>query len=501
VNELLEQYRARVGRFGQYSTKKRCRKFKTNNPTEILYICILLNSLNILLQYPPLEMIHKSKGLTEFTLTQTPLHKNKYSKGKKSQLVILSLTIYYILMLSGDVETNPGPDTRINNGIDVMYLNAQSLKAVDKYRSKMQDFHNIIYSHMPHLVAVSETWFTEQVPESELINQDLYLPYRVDRIFDKKAKKSKGGGVLLLVDINIKSDRKKDLECTSKEHNEVLVVEVNPKDCKKFIVITTYRSQKDPEKAFLKNIENTMLNCLNAGYTDFLLLGDFNYSKITWRNEQTNLPPDSKEFINMLHRYGLVQSNLNPSRASGPNILDLVISNFNTKLSKVIARTYPFDSDHASLNFSINIKWNSMSTMPRTVYNFKRANMVQLKIDLFDANLVENISNLENIDLMLDKWTTIVMGIINNNIPKIKLKNGYSAPWIDAEVIHLIRKKNTLLKKAKDTDTLQSWQKFKHCRNRVKNLIANKYNRYMDNVYETIKDKPKRFWSLLKEKN
>ena len=83
---------------------------------------------------------------------------------------------------------------------------------------------------------------------------------------------------------------------------------------------------------------------------------------------QKNLSQDSKNFKECLEYFGLEQLNLNPSRRDCTNILDLVITNMSDLISPIVADTFPFDSDHFSLDFKLKIKWQKVIREPRHVY-------------------------------------------------------------------------------------------------------------------------------------
>ena len=87
------------------------------------------------------------------------------------------------------------------------------------------------------------------------------------------------------------------------------------------------------------------------------------------------------------------------------------------------------------------------------------------------------------------------MSIINKHISKIKIKDCTVPAWIDSEIRHLRNKKDSAWRRAKKSDSPQTWESFRKLRNRLKNLIQDKYNYYIDSLGATISDNPKRFWS------
>jgi hypothetical protein len=198
--------------------------------------------------------------------------------------------------------------------------------------------------------------------------------------------------------------------------------------------------------------------------------------------------------------FGLTQTNRNPSRANSDNILDLILSNFPDKLSKVYSNIFHYTSDHFLLHFDLNITISTVTPPTRTVFNLKRANFQQLKTDITQADLTNKISEETNINNKLSSWATTFKDLINLHVPKITLKNAHTPPWIDAQVIKGIRKKNSALKQAKKHDSQTLWNKFARIRNRIKNLISDKHKTYLYTICDNISSDPKRFWSFIKSK-
>ena len=87
---------------------------------------------------------------------------------------------------------------------------------------------------------------------------------------------------------------------------------------------------------------------------------------------------------------------------------------------------------------------------------------------------------------------------IPNRIIKIKPSD---PPWITTAIKRLIRKRKRLFRKAKTTDDLVIWRKFRRCRNDVINQIRVSKQSYIDKMTEKLKsDKltSKDWWRTLK---
>ena len=111
-----------------------------------------------------------------------------------------------------------------------------------------------------------------------------------------------------------------------------------------------------------------------------------------------------------------------------------------------------------------------------------------------------SVYNAPNVDSSWNNFTDIFMSIINKHISKIKIKDCTAPAWIDSEIRHLCNKKESAWRRAKTSDSPQTWESFRKLRNRLKNLIQDKYNDYIDSLGATISDNPKRFWSYFRSK-
>jgi len=367
------------------------------------------------------------------------------------------------------------------------------MKGTSKSKSKLIDFGNLLEVQQPDIMAVCETWLKKTVVNSELYNHNIYKGYRLDR------EDIRGGGVLLLIKKTLWSTERKDLILPTNKHNEIVAAEVRPSKGRKILVISVYRSQTDPSKEFLSNFEHVLQAGCQDNINEFLILGDFNYRELTWvENLDTNVPNHCKDLLSITNRFGLQQLNYNPSTVDG-NILDLILTNLPEPTTDVISETYPYRSDHYLLEFYISINVNKVKTVPRSTYNFRRANYDNINRDLGTMQLQQD-QELSR-DCLWNQFKTKVLNTIIAHVPTVTIKNKTSAPWIDMDVIRLSHKKVCALHKAQKSNLDRHWAKFKRLRNRLKNLVSAKRWDYLRNITDQLSTKPKMFWNLLGSKS
>ena len=76
----------------------------------------------------------------------------------------------------------------------------------------------------------------------------------------------------------------------------------------------------------------------------------------------------------------------------------------------------------------------------RSVYNFKRADWSSLN------NLLQNTSWDQcfvpnDLDASLSNWCAVFLTVVNQHVPKSKTRNIRDHPWIDKELLSLVKRK------------------------------------------------------------
>ena len=103
-----------------------------------------------------------------------------------------------------------------------------------------------------------------------------------------------------------------------------------------------------------------------------------------------------------------------------------------------------------------------------------------------------------NIDETLSKWCDMFLKAVDEYIPKHCIKNSYDHPWIDKELLQLIRRKNTQRKKLKKFPNQVNVDKYKNLRRLTKQLIKKKKKNYSGKLAESLHENPRRFWAVVK---
>ena len=97
-----------------------------------------------------------------------------------------------MIVRSGVNILNPGPNNttnlhRCSSDIDCALLNPRSLKAIvnntntNQRACKLTLFKNYVYTNTLDIIAVTDTWLTDNVSDGEILGND-YTIYRRDRV-------------------------------------------------------------------------------------------------------------------------------------------------------------------------------------------------------------------------------------------------------------------------------------------------------------------------------
>ena len=128
--------------------------------------------------------------------THNATSKSSMSNCKFESLLVLFVTTFLLLMLSNDIEPNPGPVTSTTiRELSIIHLNAGSM------RNKMDVIS--IETSKYDIITLSETWLTDTIENDEISLPGFSQPFRLDR--------NGHGGVAIYVKSDIICKPREDL--------------------------------------------------------------------------------------------------------------------------------------------------------------------------------------------------------------------------------------------------------------------------------------------------
>ena len=170
--------------------------------------------------------------------------------------------------------------------------------------------------------------------------------------------------------------------------------------------------------------------------------------------------------------------------------MDLIVTTIPGKVSSVIGFEDILYTDHKLISFELNLRIPRKPKIKGVVYNFKKANWDGLNETLWhtpwDMCFVP-----DDVDSSISNWCDILMTAVDLHIPKYTIKNAHNHPWIDAELLSLLRQKNIIRTKANKTGSIKDIDKFRSLRKLTKQLIIQKKKEHgckvKKNLLQTIR--------------
>ena len=357
----------------------------------------------------------------------------------------------------------------------------------------------LVYSNAYDIICVTETWLKDFFLDSEILDTG-YTIFRRDRA------EREGGGVFIAVKDNLDCRRTSDLETGL----EMLCVELNLacSSRSKIVISAIYRPpDSTPSYDFHSVTEFTshLNNSARLLKSHSLVLGDFNYPAIKWIegcgfSNSTNSADSA--FCETLQDHSLLQVNPFPTR--NENILDLIITDAPDRMMNIATMTpiqAGLETEHNLLEFDFVARPRRVKKPARYAYNFKSADFEILKLRIIQSSAISNsVSCNSGVDACWSNWKSALLAIIDANIPKAGVRDSNTLPWIDKEVRHLLKRKESARRAAKKHNSAFYLEKFRILRKESKALINRKLKEYHTSLGDSLKVNPKHFWSYFRHK-
>ena len=207
-------------------------------------------------------------------------------------VTVLILWLFVLIILSGDVEINPGPnsvegdaDSSINsssssyqmlsNHLSIFHLNIQSLLLkLDLIRAEADAYDVLVFS---------ESWLKPDIQDDTISIVNFLPPFRKDRC------EHVGGGVVIYVRDTFVCKRRCDLELRGLE---AVWIEIQVKS--KLILVGGFYRPPNSNNNYNNLIEESIDKVFNTNIVDIFILGDFNYNLL--QNKDNKMTEIIQEF-------------------------------------------------------------------------------------------------------------------------------------------------------------------------------------------------------------
>ena len=413
------------------------------------------------------------------------------------KLIFIILILTLLILLSGDVELNPGPLSstesssisesigdsvdlflNTNNFVTFTCLNTQSL--VSKRDLLLAEFSD------RDVLLFTETWFNAETPESDTVLENYKLPYRCDRVGRI------GGGVAIYIKNEIYSE-----ELTNLGNNivESIWVKIHVKGVD--ILFGLFYRPPDSEHDIWDHINNSIDNAKNTNIDRIIVCGDFN-------EDQLNPRKYNIKDICLQNSFFQIISDPTYYYESSASLLDLILISdpdlimFSEVGENVLPNTVRY---HCPISGIVNVEKSKNIALKRRVWQYHRGNYELFRNELDNIDWDDLIDNTD-LNTAVKSVTDKILMAAETSIPnKIVYVRKYDPPWINGEIRKLIRKRRRLHKKAKNTNNEHDWSKFRKTRNRCVNLVkvakanyTEKQTALLDSPTHSVQN----WWKLLK---
>ena len=309
---------------------------------------------------------------------------------------------------------------------DIVFFNYN----IRSYNANSNSFHALFESdiHYPHILTLTETWFTEDYSEG-INGYDAYHTVR---------HSGRSGGISIYVKSYIKSKNLPNLSFANIDI-EVCTVELDFVGTTVF-VIGIYRPHSGTINGFIDSL-NFILNSINLSKT-CLILGDINVDIL-------KDVPQSIRLMNFLQSYHFIPSITKPTRFSSnntevPSLLDQIWTN---NLSYSESNIVLFDiTDHCPTYIKMHCGNRTNDRTAKTKISFRPVteigrNAFKVALDNFNWSTIKNSS----INIYVENFVKTINEMYTKHFPlktKYVSDNQFVKPWITPQISKLIKIKS-----------------------------------------------------------
>ena len=388
--------------------------------------------------------------------------------------------IFYLLLLCGDIETNPGPIS--TNFLKCAHLNIRSASTINKKFNKPTIICELISDYNLDILTLSETWFSENTLPAVL---NSIIPHGFSLLHTPRPQKS-GGGVAVIYRSQLKANI---IHNNSYNSFEIIAIKFTISNSN-FNIYTIYRPPSTSNAPFIAEF-STLLEDVISLPSEIIFLGDFNI------HVDTPTLPNCAPFITLLDTFHLSQHINFPTHIKG-HTLDLLITRCNSTLVSNISEFDPSISDHHAITFDLKVPSHPRpSHTVKLVRSFKNINITNFSNDILASNL--HSVTPTSLNSYVELFSSTLNNILNIHAPlkSINVSNRPQKPFItpDIKIQKNLRSRLESIWRANKTTSNRAIYKTQ-ARKVAKLITESKENFYKNFVLEN-KNNPKKLWAGL----
>lgn len=342
------------------------------------------------------------------------------------------------------------------------------------------------------IIIGTETWLSDDTPDSHLSFHPEYNIFRKDR------KTSRGGGVLIAVRKSFHSVHVPVPPSSIETCWALVRSAASQSSC---VLIGACYRPPNSNTEFLTTLQ-AELEYIHCSYprVPTIMAGDFNFPGIDWLNNQvdssSSIKNECNNFLHLLGTFSLQQMVKEPTR--GEAILDIVCT---THPDSITVNVLDEISDHklVQFNFDFISTFSKNSRQHKFIFDYSKANMSAIN-EFLNESLARDEHNFRS-RTVEQNWIIFKEALLyvrNHFVPKLRIYPSIQSPWFTRNVKRIIGKKKRAFKAAQRSNHSDAWQKYKQasriCKVEIKKAKAGFFNKTLPTL---LKDNPKQFWNTI----
>ena len=393
------------------------------------------------------------------------------------------------LLISGDVELNPGDDNKDheseqlklpNRGLRIGQWNIEHLTDTkfEQISLILKTCNNI------DILFLLETFLKPFNPDS-VYNIPGYNLYRKDRDGTKA-----GGGLLAYVADRVRAKRMYEHE---DDGIESMWFNVCPhKSNRPILVGALYRppsTNADTDNKIEHHIESAYLRS-----QEMILVGDININYLNQNTYSKHRLAKAFKSLNMFQHVNVV------TRPKSETCLDHVYSTNSNFISEIIVPNIGM-ADHLPV-FACRKYFAHKKNSGHKVINyfdFKNLNTDALLDDLRNSPW-DSAFVFDDVDDILNALELVLNQAVKEHIPlkQKRVKKSKQPDWLNNSIINAITQRDKELREARKSNNPNNWAKYKRTKCFVTNLIRKSKRNYFQESIDKNKGNPKEIWKAMK---
>ena len=402
-------------------------------------------------------------------------------KPSKQKITRFRLAILLLLLLAGDIESNPGPVV-ISSDLTFSCLNVRSASSITNSLDKPCLLQEFISDYSIDLFALTETWFQPNTP-ANILNSITPPNYS---IIHAPRKHGKGGGIAVVHRNHLKITTL-SLPTFSSFESLYLTLSVSSFTCKLLFI---YRPPHTSVASFLDEF-STLLSDLITSPSEVLIAGDFNI------HVDDPSASYSSPFLTLLESFGLHQHIKSPTHECN-HTLDLLITRSESKLVSQHYIIDPILSDHYAIFAKLSIKTTPFSQhCIKTFRSLHKIDVAKFSKDLFLSPL--HTSAPENLSDYFELFKSTLSSLLDMHAPlkSVKCSSKIRKPFITPEILKEKSSRSRLEKIYRRTKSSSDLEKFKAQSRRVAKMVTEAKRKHFTNLISNSSSNPRKLWSSL----